>query len=202
MKPEILTALTTAAGIALDGSRGATQRELADRSHWFTPGSGAENGKVRWCSSKTTASSKPNEWSLAEAGMACGGMEEKYFLALRYTHALDDTALHPLRRRLLEFAKVRQRIERWPALIPTLDGTKPYLQDLVDMALLEDRAPFRFRRTDTQGRPVNMCRVIMNVEHKTWYRKLEPIYEAIVQEYRDWLGVGISHMRRALRNDA
>jgi hypothetical protein len=203
MNPEVLTSLTAAKGVPLDGSRGATLKEMSELASWFRPGRNVGNtyvdGRVRWGAAKSTASSKKPEWTLAEAGVACHGLAEKYYLALRFSYALDDTALHRLRWLLMAYALREASLNDWPEKLPTLAGTVHYLQRLVDMALLEERHPSRFRQKDAKGKPIALGRIIMNVDQNVWYRKMEPIYETIVSQYRTWLSIGAGHMRKWLR---
>jgi hypothetical protein len=202
LKPEILVSLTAAHGIALDGSRGATPLELAEQAHWFQPGKGDRNGRVRWSSNKSTRSSKPATWSLAEAAMACKDLDERYYMALRFAYALDDSVIHRLRAALVAFAERRSRVERWPATVFTDKGQLPYLQALADMVLLEDRRPALFLKPQNpgKGRPRVMHALILGITTDLWRRCVEPMFETIRSEYIGWLGVGVSHMRRALRD--
>jgi hypothetical protein len=177
MTPEILTALTTAKGTPLDGSKGATPLERAEMAAWLRPGRGGRDGSVRWSSNKGTRSSKRAQWSLAEAALACGGMTDRHYWALRYSFAQDDSV--------------------------TGDGMRPYLPSLATMVLLEERAPSRFLKPSKAaiGRPRCMHATILNIATNLWRRSVEPKYELLVNEYRIWLGAGVSHMRKALRDD-
>ncbi len=197
MNPEVLTSLTAAKGAPMDG-KGATARELAEQARWFRPGVGLKDGRVRWGGAKSTHSSKKAEWTLAECAMACRGLDNRYFLALRFSYALDDLALWPLRAALLQFANRQKNLEDWPDTVPTVFGTRPFLEGLVDMTLVEDRQPWRFQQAAGNGKTVPMGQILMGVERHNWTRKLQPIYEIIGQEYRIWLSVGAGHMRKWL----
>lgn len=195
MNPEMLTALTAAKGVPFEG-RGATLRELAEQAGWFKPGKGKANGKVRWNLPSGDRSAKAAEWSMAEAAMACQGLDQRYFYALRYQYALDDSVYYPLRRYLFAYAVRQKKRQHWPTLIETDDGEKRYLMTLVEMQLIEIRVPWRFVRNDSKQPGIN--RSIMHVSKNTWARRLEPIYETLGGEYRRWLSVGVAHMRRWL----
>jgi hypothetical protein len=197
MNPEILTSLTAAKGIPFDG-KGATSRELSDQAKWFKPGKGRNpTGKVRWNLPRGDRSMKAVEWSMAEAAMACKGLEERYFFALRYQFALDDSVYTPLNYHLYKFAAMQMRRSKWPTRVMTLDGQRCYYMSLlVDMQLMEVRQPWRFICVDSKA--PGMCRILMNVNKNTWARHLEPIYQVIGAEYQRWIAVGIGHMRRWL----
>jgi len=204
LKPEILIALTAPSGIALDGSKGATLLERAQMAAWFKPGRGGRDGSVRWSSNKSTRSSKPATWSLAECALACAGLPDHIHLALRFSFARDDAALWPLRNHLTAFAAARQRIEGWSKTVHTLGVAKqmPYLTRLVDMALLEERQPARFKGGDgTMGHPQNLRPILMGVNRDLWRRHLAKPYEAIRDEYLAWVGIGLARMRKALRDE-
>lgn len=203
MKAEILIGLTTADGVPLDSHRGSPL-ENAEHTRWFRPGHGDCNGSVRWSSNKPTRSSKKPEWTHAEAAMACKDLDERYYLALLFSFARDDSALWDLRRHMLAFAESRQRIERWPKTVRTLSGEeKPYLTRLVDVSLMEERSPSRFIRGEPRatGRPANIRPILLDVNRDIWRRKLQGPYEALIQEYQIWLGIGAAHMGRRLREE-
>lgn len=196
MTPEVLTSLTSAKGIPFDG-KGATPRELAEQSAWFKPGSGPLNGKVRWNLPRGDRSTRPSEWTMAEAAMACHGLEERYFFALRFQFALDDSVYHAVKAYLYKYAAAQKRRHNWPTRVMTLNGERRYLAMLVEMQLVEIRQPWRFIRLDSKA--PGMCRIIMNVAEPVWRRKLQPIYETIGGEYQRWIAVGSGHMRRWLQ---
>lgn len=196
VNPEILMSLTAAKGVPFDG-KGATPRELAEQSAWFRPGRGKDpTGKVRWNLPRGDRSSKAPQWTMAEAAMACKGLDERYFFALRYQFAMDDSIYRPLNYHLGKYAAAQKRREDWPSKVATADGEQFFLPLLVEMHLMEVRQPWRFIRLDSKA--PGMCRIIMNVPEHTWRRVLQPIYETIGDEYRRWISVGTGHMRRWL----
>jgi hypothetical protein len=197
VNPEILTSITAAKGIEFDG-RGATARELREQSNWWRPGTGKLNGKVRWNLPRGDRCLRAAEWSLAEAAMACHQLDERYFFALRFQFALDDSVYYALRRHLLTYARGQARRHDWPTTVPTFKGQRRYLTPLVDMQLLEIRQPWRFIRKDSKA--PGMCRLILNVNEITWRRQVAPLYEVIAEEYRRWIGVGVRHMRLWMRD--
>lgn len=165
---------------------------------------------------RNTRTSKPLEWTHAECAQACQGLEERYFQALRYTYALDDSVFHSLSTRLWEWALERREVlnerdeqgryvvkserDRWPATVPTLSGKQErYVRDLVDMWMMEVRQPWRFVRRPNDP---DLRQVIMNVSEAVWRRRLSPIYEAIADEFVCWLAIGAGHMRFRLRDEA
>ena len=196
MNPEILTSLTAAKGVPFDG-KGATSRELSDQAAWFKPGNGLVNGKVRWNLPRGDRSMKAVEWSMAEAAMACKGLEERYFFALRYQFALDDSVYHALKVHLYKYAAAQKRRHRWPTTVMTSVGERRYLSLLVEMQLMEIRQPWRFIRLDSKT--PGMGRILMDVNKNTWARRLEPVYEIIGGEFKRWIAVGTGHMRRWLQ---
>ena len=201
MNPLILIGITTAHGVALDGSRGATPLELAEQAAWFRPGSGDQNGQMRWGGARSSPSTQRPKWTLAEAAVAAGGLDERFHLALRYSFARDDSAVTRLQAALWGFVKSRQAIERWfERLEPRADERKSYAEDLVDLCLLEERHPARFSAPGegSVGRPKNLRPILMGVNADIWRRKLSRPYEAVRAEYQSWLAVGIAHMRRRL----
>jgi hypothetical protein len=203
MKAEILMSLTAAQGVPLDG-KGATPMELAEAAKWFRHGGNGQDGSVRWSGpSKSSRSYRASAWSLSECAFACRGLPERSYLALRYRYALDDTALQPLRQLLIAFAERRQHIERWPPKVETLGGPAPYVGRLVDMALVEERQPWRFvgSSDESRGRPRNLRVILMGVTLPTWHKRLAPKYEAIRGEFEQWVGDGAARMQNALRED-
>lgn len=197
MNPETLVALTSAKGVPFDG-KGATPRELAEQARWFKPGVGKDPlGTMRWNLPRGDRSTVPREWTMAEAAMACKDLEQRYFFALRYQFALDDSTYHFLRAELHKFALAQMRKHKWHSTVATHDGERRYLLMLVEMQLVEIRQPWRFIRLDSKA--PGMCRIIMNVPEHTWRRVLQPIYTVIGTEYQRWVSVGTGHMRKWLK---
>jgi hypothetical protein len=143
---------------------------------------------------KQTRSSKSPEWTAAECAQACQGLDNRYFYALRWVNALDDSVFFNLGSALWWWALERREIESWPRRVTSADGESlEYLRPLVDMWLIEARVPWRFVRgpADPDTRPI-----IVNVTQLLWRRRLSPIYEAIADEYRRWERIGHNHMQR------
>ena len=207
MNPTTLLSISTAkSSMPADG--GPTVAELAQAGQWFTPGRTVggvyRDGSVRGSSPRSTRSSKRPAWTLAECALACGGLDERFHTAVRFTYCLDDSVIYRLRAALRAHAERRSQVERWPSTVVTDSGRSPYLQGLVDLVLLEDRRPSLFLKPKDRviGRPRIIQAVLLKVSTDCWRRTLQPKHEAIRDEYVAWLGVGTAHMRRALRHDA
>lgn len=200
MKPEVLTALTAAKGVPFEG-KGATTRELAEMAGWFQPGRSAggtyQDGKVRWNLPKGDRVAKAPKWSLAECAMACKGLDERAFHAVRFEYALDDSVFFSLHRHLLKYARRERKLQNWPATVVLGTAKSDYLPLLAAMWLLEVRQPWRFLREEKSPTP-SMWRVLMGCNRHTWGKQLEPIYETVADEYRRWVAIGVGHMRKRL----
>lgn len=194
MKPETLTALTAARGTSLSADRCPKREELIDIARWFLAGEGKLDGKVRWNLPKGDRSIKKPDWTLAEAGMAAIGVSRRCYIAARYRYALDDSVRGECKLNLLEYA-IDQRgrnPEGWPARILCVDGReRQYLEFLVDMHLLEDRAPWRFK--DPAIYPT-----LAQVTGRIWARKLSPLYVTLGQEWISWYSTCMSMMRELI----
>lgn len=200
MKPETLISITAPASRTPDGSHAPTMLDLIDRQNWFQRGKGTENGRMRWSPPKGDRTTKKPAWTIAEAAIACRGLDERHHNALRFEFALDDSAFYPLQRALLIFAVRQRTLQRWPRKVITLGGTVEFLPELITMHLIEVRQPWRFKRTQATQTPP-MWQVLMNVDDATWRKKLSPIYETIGDEYKNWRDIGLAKMWRTLRED-
>lgn len=220
MTPELLQALTSAKGVPMVRDDGHSvdklaqlfqrERRLRELARRLSGSREVSDGQIRAmamyfgcpATGKNSHTIRPAAWSHAECAQACQGLDERYFQALRYTYALDDSVFHTLSLSLWEWGLKRREIERWPQRVVTLGGVEArYLRDLVDMWMLEVRAPWRFKR-ETNDPKADLRRTIMNVSEQVWRRRLSPIYEAIRQEFDVWLAIGIGHMARRLREEA
>lgn len=154
----------------------------------------------RTATGRNTKSMKQIEWTHAECAQACQGLGDRYFEAMRYTYALDDSVFHRLHVHLFEWTLARREREpSWPTTIVTQDGRSlRFVRDLVDMWLLEVRQPWRFLRGPNEP---DLRRVLINVNKTTWQRRVSPVYEAIAEEFVCWLAIAASHMRPRLRED-
>jgi hypothetical protein len=147
-------------------------------------------------SGKGSRSSKAMEWTHAECAMACRGLEDRYFQAMRYEYALDDTAFHPVANRLFEWSLERRELERWPkTLLNTAEEPVRYLRTFVDIWMLEAHTPTRFLRK-TLADP-DMRQVFTNIHPRSWIRGSK-IYEAIRLEYLNWIAIATAHMGRMI----
>ena len=199
MKPEILTSITNAKGAPLDGTKGATLLEVAERTQWFKRGTGDANGSVRWNAPRGDRSYKAPAWSDLDFALACKDMTPRPYSAVRYEYARDESQFHPLRRHLTNYAIELGRRLSWPNTVRTEDGETPFMERLVVIHLLEVWQPWRFVRggesqTWVQG-------VLMKCEPHVWDRTLQPVYEAIGDEYRRLIAIALKHMRQRLRED-
>lgn len=230
MTPELLMSLTAAKGLPMPNEEGTRvdaigdllrrekrlreiTRKLRERGEGDVADAleaspqGAHFGGT--ATGKNTRTSKPLEWTHAECAQACRGMDDRYFQALRYTYALDDTSFFPLHRELTEWALEYREVRddtgrvikhRWPSHVVTQGGeNRRFLRELVDMWLLEVRQPWRFIRKPNAA---DLRRVIMDVSEPIWRRRLSPVYETIADEFVCWLSIGAAHMRYRLRDEA
>jgi hypothetical protein len=149
---------------------------------------------------KGTVTFKAPEWTLAECALACGGMEDRHFWALRYSYALDDSVRSRLWATLFEWVLKRRETERWPKTVRTVSGQeRKYVDELVLLVLIEERAPWRFARKPNDP---DLRRTLMAVSEHTWRRNLSPVYEAVRTEYLCWLSIGKGCMRARLSESA
>jgi len=216
VNPEVLQALTAAKGAPMPNEDGVTVDKLAElfrrerrlrqlvgrlqRSGEIGDEQIATMARYFGCAAagKNTRSTRAPEWSHAECAQACQGLAEKYFHAMRYTYALDDSVFHPLSTWLWEWALwKREREPDWPKTVVNLDGQQVrYMRDLVDILMLELRVPSAFiRKREAQPDPRMQ---LMNVTDRVWSRRLSPVYEAIHAEYLVWLAIAHGHMKRRL----
>jgi hypothetical protein len=222
MKADVLIALTSPQGVPFDGN-GPTLRERMDQVCWFKSGKSVDgtylDGKVRWNLPKGDHQTRRAFWTAAEAGMAAQGLDERYFHAIRFQFALDNSVFYSLKLHLLKYAIREKKLQGWPDTLARERGRyirrvwftvkdangkaiyteQKYLEDLVTMLLCEVRYPSWFIREVRQPDPK---RIAMGVTHEIWKRKLTEIYETIVDEHRRWIAVGCAHMNRRLRNPA
>jgi len=148
-------------------------------------------------------------WTIAEAGMACGGLEPEIFAAMLYSYAGADDVGGQLEQSLLAFGEVMRIDERWPATVPNIDGERfDYLPSLARIALAEERYPWRFRSAADGEVPVGRPRtvspfylVIAKVSGIVWVRKLADPYAALRWRYITWLSIGRAHMKRWMRRE-
>jgi hypothetical protein len=184
MNPSYLHTLTSARSASMPIDEPRTVSELVALLDRESP---------RTAVGKQTVVFRPSFWTSAECAMACAGMDERYFNTLRYSFALDDSVRSRLWSALFQWAIERREWERWPSTVKTNGGKdRKYMDDLVRMALVEERVPWRFIRRPNDP---DMRRVLMDVAEHTWRRKLSPVYESIVSEYVSWRSIGLSFMR-------
>lgn len=219
MTPEVLQSLTAAKGASMPNEDAKAvdmlaelfrrERRLRDlvRRLKLTGDIGDEQvatmARYFGCAAagKNTRSTRAPQWSHAECAQAGQDLGEKYWQAMRYTYALDDSVFHSLSARLWEWALAKREREKWPMRIVTLTGVEArYMRNLVDMWMIEVRAPWRFLRSPTDPRP-GLHRVIMNVSEPVWSKRLQPIYAAIGHEFEIWLAIAHGHMARRLREE-
>jgi hypothetical protein len=159
-----------------------------------------ERERANTAAGKSTYVFRAPAWTLAECAQACGGMDNRHFWALRYSYALDDSVRSRLWSALFQWALDRRERERWPVTVRTVEGKdRKFLDDLVLLMLIEERAPWRFVRKPNDP---DIKRTVMGVAEHTWRRNLSPAYEAIRDEYLGWLGSGKHLMRKRLENPA
>jgi len=151
-------------------------------------------------SGRETRSMRAREWTHAECAQANAGVERKYWLAQMYVYRLDNLVQAELFRELMMWAVFRRAAENWPQRFLDIDGfERDFLFDLLHMALVEIREPWRFARGPHDENP---RRQQLRASKNTWQRKLSPIYEAILGEFQRWLSIGVGMANAKLREDA
>jgi hypothetical protein len=136
------------------------------------------------------------EWTVREAAIACKGLEERFYHAILFTFAGDESVRSSLKWKLWEWALERREKEDWPVRVVTAAGPQKYMEKLVELWLCEVRQPWRF--TQKPNKP-NLRRVVMDVSEPTWRRNLSPVYEAIGTEFLNWRDIAVSHINRRVR---
>jgi hypothetical protein len=216
MSPEILQSLTAAHGIPMPNEdakhidklaqlfrRERRLRELVRRLGRTDVGDNEiATATYFGCAAagKNTRSTRAPQWTHAECAQAAQGLGDKYWQAMRYVYALDDSVFHTLSLALWEWALWKREREKWPQTIVNLAGGESrYIRDLVDMHMLEVRVPSRF----VQPRPdsVDIRQVLMNVTERVWDRRLKPVYAAIGHEFEIWLSVAHGHMQYRMSDE-
>lgn len=219
MTPELLQTLTAAKGLPMPNEAAVTvdslttmfrnEKRLREMARKLHQGGVLPSDSDRafadyfgnTVTGRQTRSMKPVEWTIAECAQACQGLDDRYFYALRYTYALDDSVFHRLGTHLwewsLEYRDQMHPRDRWPKTVATLGGVSVrFLRDMVDLWLMEVRQPWRFVRRPNDP---DLRRVVMNVSEVVWRRRLSPIYETIASEFVCWLSIGAAHMQMRLR---
>lgn len=191
MNPASLQALTAAKSLPMPIDEPRTIGDLARMME-------RERGDT--AAGKSTYVYRAPEWTLAECAQACGGMEDRYFWALRYSFAMDDSVRSRLWSRLFQWAMARRELEGWQETVRTTEGKeRRFLDELVLMMLIEERSPWRFVRSPNTP---DIRRTLLGVAEHTWRRNLSPVYEAIRDEYITWRDIGRSRMRKRLEETA
>jgi len=147
-------------------------------------------------------------WSPADAALACsryidGGriyeLHNVCMYAFRYRWARDESVRPSLRASLMIEAVDMRSQEGWPKTVRRLDlvtgqwAERKYVEDLVDLALLEEHSGWILRKLDLWGACVGVYPTV-------WKRVLSPRYEAIRQVLEVWCGTARSHVARRLRH--
>lgn len=154
-------------------------------------------------------------WTVAEAGHACAHLEPEILAAMLYsfagapdTFADEDCVPKTLRLRLSAFGQAMRPEMRWATTVPHTVGPRgEYFDELAQIALLEERQPWRFRTTNGDGtlpagRPPTISPfylAIARVSEGTWRKHLHDPYAALRWRYITWLSIGKSHMLRWMR---
>lgn len=214
MSPEILQSLTAAHGLPMPNEdaqhidklaqlfrRERRLRELLRRLGRTSDVADTDMAAATYfgcaAAGKNTRSTRAPQWSHAECAQAGQGLADKYWQAMRYVYALDDSVFHTLSLSLWEWALERRERERWPHRIVTLAGVEArYMRDLVDMHMVEIRAPSRFVRMAPDA--VDIRQVLMNVTERVWEKRLKPVYSAIGHEFEVWLSIAHGHMQHRM----
>lgn len=211
--PEVLQSLTAAKGASMPNEDAGTVDKLAElfrrerrlrelvrrleRSGEIHDEQIATMARYFGCpaAGTNTRTIRPPQWSHAECALAAQGMVEKYWQAMRYVYALDDSVFHSLSTRLWEWALEKREREKWPNTV--LDNGHQqirYMRDLVYMMLFEVRRPSAFLQPGTKA-------TMMNVTERIWDKKLSPVYAAVWHEFEIWLAIAHGHMQRRLNDE-
>lgn len=197
MTPEILQTLTSAKSVGVP--TGATAGDLAImlRANRTLSATGTQTRVTRRV-----------QWSSAECAQACHDLDQRYFYAIRYVYAGDESCYGHLREWLKDWATERRERVGWPKKVITYYGARPFIQPLVDAVLTEyvngGRIPITldFCLTPEAGRhystPKTTVRAFVGITEATWLRTVQPIYETIYAEFRTWEEIGTGWMKRWL----
>lgn len=155
-------------------------------------------------------------WTVAEAGQACANLEPEILAAMLYSYAGatdgfqdEDAVPKTLRQRLSAFGQAMRSEMQWVTTVPHTDGPRgEYFDELAEIALLEERQPWRFRTPNEDGsmpvgRPATISPfylALARVGEGTWRKQLHDPYAALRWRYITWLSIGKSHMRRWMRS--
>jgi hypothetical protein len=150
-------------------------------------------------------------WTVAEAAQACAGARPEAFAALLYSYAGADDCHPKLHRALCLEARRAAIAGNWPGTVLRMISVGPcfigpprpwaqlaaYLEDLVTLALLEERQPWRFVRPRNPRTP-DPRRVILGLSHRRWDHEVAERYETVRMAYLGWLGEARRQMRHWL----
>jgi len=150
------------------------------------------------------------EWTVAEAGIALSGLEDKYVAAMLYRWTGDVTQVKVLKLELMrEALKIRQR-ERWP---PRRKGRK-YLESLIAIAIMEESptrchtfAKMMLHDPETTKiqreliRQNKLLPVMMGVNVLEWRLFYSRKYEYIHGLLDNWCSVAHESMREKMKDE-
>lgn len=157
------------------------------------------------------------EWTARDAAMACTGLHPRIYAALCFTYAGDESKYWLLLSELQLWAQHAAREEGrtvakyWAAreADPQSVGSAPAriwsretlddLEKLAQMWLLEVKEPWRFTREENAPTP-DLRRILMGVDKDRWRRKFSQGYEAMGEEFAKWIDVGVTRMRKRIRD--
>lgn len=198
MTPEILQTLTSAKSVGVP--TGATQADLAIM---------LRNQRAMTADGTASRVMRQAQWTSAECAQACHDLDKRYFYAIRYVYAGDETCYGHLRVWLKDWALEHRERVGWPKKVITYYGARSFIQPLVDAVLTEyvngGRIPITldFCLTPEAGRhysePKTVVRAFVGITEATWQRTVSPIYETIYNEFRTWEEIGTGWMKRWLR---
>jgi hypothetical protein len=147
-------------------------------------------------------------WTTDDAAMACSAyvdrrgnrvvLSEPAMFAARFRWAIDMSVKSTLWSYLFQEAIDLRDQEGWPKTIKRLDmatgkfNEERYLEDLVELALLEEHRWFLIKQAD-------LYHQLMRVQPFFWSRKLSRRYEGIRLFLHRWCGDAYGHVARKLR---
>ncbi len=126
-------------------------------------------------------------------------LDRRAELAHRYRCCRDDSVFFDLKACLFYEANELAHREKWPRLVlrakKTEDGQfyKRYLEELAEMALVEDHSFEAFRKAKAWAS-------WMGVGEVTWRKDLQPRYEAVRFKLDVWCGIAHGHAWRKLND--
>lgn len=156
---------------------------------------------------RQTRTSKEPEWLPSDLGFACSGMPDRQWRVLCWAVALEESSRAWLKGELLMTAVEIKDREGWPDEIKRgscpleiapgvrcgAQRTRRYLEDLVELALIEVAEPHRFDFETVRAR-------WFGVQQHTWDRHVSAHYQAIARRPKAWFKRAIRYINWRLES--